>query len=73
MEKAEQAVDLNKTFQGQGQSQGQVFHAKPLEGYVVVDFTNVLAGPNWWVVLEFCPQRALVKYQSQSEVIKVYL
>ena len=22
------------------------FHTKPLEGYVVVDFTNVLAGPN---------------------------
>ena len=25
---------------------GKSFHQKPLEGFVVVDFTNVLAGPN---------------------------
>ena len=36
-------LDLNKTFLPN--SSGR-FHEKPLEGFVVADFTNVLAGPN---------------------------
>ena len=44
VETAAEAVDLNKTFRPTSAS--GPFRAKPLEGFVVVDFTNVLAGPN---------------------------
>ena len=39
------AIDKNKKpFKAAGE--GGTFHEKPLVGYKVVDFTNVLAGPN---------------------------
>ena len=49
VEKVQQAIDLSKTYQPKSLGSFKEFcqfHAKPLEGYVVVDFTNVLSGPN---------------------------
>ena len=39
-----EVLDLTISFQST--SRKTEFHAKPLEGFVVVDFSNVLAGPN---------------------------
>ena len=41
----DEILDLTKTFKSSSPA-GAKFHAKPLEGFVVVDFSNVLAGPN---------------------------
>jgi len=41
----EELLDLTKTYKSSSPA-GAKFHAKPLEGFVVVDFSNVLAGPN---------------------------
>ena len=41
----EEVPDLTKNFKSSSPA-GAKFHAKPLEGFVVVDFSNVLAGPN---------------------------
>ena len=39
-------LNLTQKFFQSASSTGAKFHDKPLEGYVVADFSNVLAGPN---------------------------
>ena len=39
-------LNLTQKFFQSTSSTGAKFHDKPLEGYVVADFSNVLAGPN---------------------------
>ena len=39
-------LNLTQKFFQSAPSTGAKFHDKPLEGYVVADFSNVLAGPN---------------------------
>ena len=45
VESIEKAVNLNKKFDFAA-SNGRGISKKPLEGFIAVDFTNVLAGPN---------------------------
>ena len=46
VENIDQVIDMNKKFEFDGETNGKTNSKKPLEGFVVVDFTNVLAGPN---------------------------
>ena len=48
VENLSQVVDLNKKFElsNSAEVNGKNLNKKPLEGFVAVDFTNVLAGPN---------------------------
>ena len=47
VEDVTQVIDMNKKFEFNTLKNGKkIGHKKPLEGFVVTDFTNVLAGPN---------------------------
>ena len=62
-------LNLTQKFFQSAPSTGAKFHDKPLEGYVVADFSNVLAGPNCGRML--CELGATVYKVKQERFQKI--